>query len=431
MKQLILLLMFISLTTHATETELIYGPVKTGDMLWNIAGSVNADSHFSRYQVMMALLAVNPDAFKIPCNINSLQVGKMLRVPNAIEIRQLTATQAIELFEQHKAIWQQSRQSGQAIVCPEEVKQHDDIPTRSLLNEPTLSEASTFPDISNTNLSIAEQLETLPSEKKQAVETIIAQPVVIKSIPITKKQNITPFSFVDQIKSEIGTLVAQPLATIPVSIIIFALAILCFILLVMFSVISWMLKYLFNVKHNQIPLEKQEPILQTNLTVSSLNDEPNINSSVDDVKEKLVIIRSYLADGEEATLHHLLQTVMQKGTIEQQAEARQLIEINRKMQSLQQKNVTNRTALAEILQTKHLHDNSTHLSDIVDKVFSLLDKELEAGGKLIETYQNRQNTTLVVTDTYQVTDVQEKVIQETDETSQLPPKARDKPTRYL
>lgn len=431
MKQSILLLMFISLTAYATETEMTYGPVKTGDMLWNIAGSINANPSFSRYQVMMALFAVNPDAFKIPCNINSLQVGKMLRIPNATEIQQLTATQAIELFEQHKAIWQHSRQSNQTIVCPEEIEQHDDIPTQSLLDEPILSEASTFPDISNTNLSIAEQLETLPPEKEQTIETIVVQPVVTKTIPITEKQNITPFSFVDQIKLEIGILIAQPLATIPVSIIIFALAVLCFILLLIFSMISWILKHLFAAKHHQIPSKKQEPILQTSLTIPSLNDEPNVNSSIDDVKEKLAIIRSYLADGEEATLHHLLQTVMQKGTIEQQAEARQLIEINRKMQSLQQKNMTNRTALAEILQTKHLHDDSTYLSEIVDKVFSLLDKELEADGKLIETYQNRQNTTIMATDTYQVTDVQEKVIQEADEISQLPPKLRDKPTRYL
>ena len=36
-----------------------YGPTKTGDLLWNIAGEVRPDKSISRYQAMLSLLKAN------------------------------------------------------------------------------------------------------------------------------------------------------------------------------------------------------------------------------------------------------------------------------------------------------------------------------------------------------------------------------------
>ena len=43
--------------------ELTYGPIQSGDRLWDIAIQLRPNSTISRYQVMIALLKANPQAF--------------------------------------------------------------------------------------------------------------------------------------------------------------------------------------------------------------------------------------------------------------------------------------------------------------------------------------------------------------------------------
>ncbi len=48
-----------------------YGPVQPGELIWRIAGKLRPDKNSSHQQVILALLRHNPDAFSVPCNLNS------------------------------------------------------------------------------------------------------------------------------------------------------------------------------------------------------------------------------------------------------------------------------------------------------------------------------------------------------------------------
>ncbi len=70
-----------------------YGPVASGDTLWNIANRTRPDNSISINQMMLALLRTNPDAF-FRDNINALQRGAVLRVPDRSEIERMGAAEA-------------------------------------------------------------------------------------------------------------------------------------------------------------------------------------------------------------------------------------------------------------------------------------------------------------------------------------------------
>lgn len=72
--------------------------VKRGDTLFSIARR-NAAPGVSVYQMMMALQAVNPDAF-INGNVNRLKAGATLRLPNADELAVLSDAEARRLFHE-------------------------------------------------------------------------------------------------------------------------------------------------------------------------------------------------------------------------------------------------------------------------------------------------------------------------------------------
>jgi len=322
MKKLVLLFIFASLTAFAVEKEQIYGPVKTGDMLWNIAGVVRPDPNLDRYQVMMALLAINPDAFKIPCNINSLQVGKVLKIPNLAEIQQLTVKQALAEFERQKTVWQVFRQFGQAIICAEE----ENI-SKTLLDTSIIEPMESMDE----QIVSTESEATILSTSALSTNETFNQPTHSIAIPISQI-SITPMSLDTLIIQDLTTLISQPITTIPVSIIAFTFSLLYLVVLLIIG----LLNTLFRPTKHSHEKKPTTPITEDKFVhlATSTNDSA---APVDEVKEKLAIIRSYLADGEEVTLHHLLQEVMKKGNHDQQTEARQLIEINRKMQALNQK----------------------------------------------------------------------------------------------
>jgi len=62
-----------------------YGPVRSSDTLYSIADRLRP-APLTINQMMLALLAANPDAFNAP-NINALQRGASLRVPSTAELR--------------------------------------------------------------------------------------------------------------------------------------------------------------------------------------------------------------------------------------------------------------------------------------------------------------------------------------------------------
>lgn len=93
-----------------------YGPTKASDTAWVIADKVRPDKSVSVQQMMMALLAANPDAFD-DGNVNKLKRGITLQIPDMGLISAMTAREAAQAFREQTAEWRSAR-SGKAEVSP-------------------------------------------------------------------------------------------------------------------------------------------------------------------------------------------------------------------------------------------------------------------------------------------------------------------------
>jgi len=79
------------------------------DTLWEIAS--NARQGGSVQQTMMAIQALNPDAF-INGNINQLKTGQVLRLPDQQQIMSIPQGQAVAEVAEHYAAWREGRRLG-------------------------------------------------------------------------------------------------------------------------------------------------------------------------------------------------------------------------------------------------------------------------------------------------------------------------------
>jgi hypothetical protein len=112
----LLALLWLSLAS-LSEAQEKYGPVRRGQDLWDIASQVAyqhyqhyQDAHVSHTQVMLALLATNPEAFTTPCNANSLlRVGVLLTTPTVAQ----ASTPIGNWYQQHNVI----KQPGERPPC--------------------------------------------------------------------------------------------------------------------------------------------------------------------------------------------------------------------------------------------------------------------------------------------------------------------------
>ena len=97
----------------ATSTQI--GPVTSTDTLWSLAARLRPDNSATVQQTMLALLKINPNAFA-DGNINALQEGAILKVPDLSEIKSINAADAlIEVKRQH-ALWEEYRLSASASI---------------------------------------------------------------------------------------------------------------------------------------------------------------------------------------------------------------------------------------------------------------------------------------------------------------------------
>ncbi len=82
---------------------------KRGDKLWNIAQSMKPDESVTIYQVMMALLQSNPDAFT-QGNVHRLKVGKVLRIEDPSLLTAMSKHQAAQQYIAQTQAWEDYRQ---------------------------------------------------------------------------------------------------------------------------------------------------------------------------------------------------------------------------------------------------------------------------------------------------------------------------------
>ncbi|MFK8329446.1 FimV/HubP family polar landmark protein [Pseudomonas sp. BJa5] len=79
------------------------------DTLWEIASKARQGG--SVQQTMMAILALNPDAF-VNGNINQLKTGQVLRLPDQQQIMSTPQGQAVAEVAEHYAAWREGRRLG-------------------------------------------------------------------------------------------------------------------------------------------------------------------------------------------------------------------------------------------------------------------------------------------------------------------------------
>ena len=92
--------------------DLDYGITKENDNLWNIAEKLRqGDESVSVYQVMMALLQSNPDAF-IDNNVHRLKVGHVLRIDDPSALTSMSRKEAANSFIQQTETWNSYRQQA-------------------------------------------------------------------------------------------------------------------------------------------------------------------------------------------------------------------------------------------------------------------------------------------------------------------------------
>jgi len=472
MYQIIFLFVFVflitSLTVHAQTMPKTYGPIKSGDMLWNIAAQVRPNASVNRYQVMIALLKANPQAFEIACNMNSLKVGKRLQIPTLAEMRVLSKTQALAEFNRQLKQWQAYRRQKQAIVCTPPLEKPQ--VTTPLVKKPSVvKKAPSSPSVTEPVMATAStdfSARTIDNQSKPKIAT--SQPPPILSEATSSPTKETSNQSVVELLASTGLfmVVSLPLLPTPVPLLaIVSVVLLLFLLLILF-VRRWRSSSLrqktdkVDKKWSDDPLEKMpmnNPNLKTNeethqtvnaeeATPASASQEeqvPNYTSVALKMKEKLDQVRAYLANDQAQLTDNMLREVLQQGSREQQAEALQLYQISQKIAqtlptnhnktyvSLPQVDASNSPIWQDLeqinghLPTQYLPENQERIFELIDKIFALLDHELNAKGQLIEAYKHRYHPEWIAKNTT------EQSINQSEEN--LFPKSRvaPEPTRHL
>ena len=110
-----------SISTSDIRPGSTYGPVKSGDVLWDIAEEVKTGTSLGMAQVMMAIFRQNPNAF-LNNNINLIRAGQILQIPSESEISSTSRSVAQQELRAQMEEWQQYKdnQSGTSTVAKSE-----------------------------------------------------------------------------------------------------------------------------------------------------------------------------------------------------------------------------------------------------------------------------------------------------------------------
>jgi FimV-like protein len=342
-----------------------YGPIKANERLWNIAATIRPDKSISRIQALLAILKANPQAFYKSCNINSLKSNQTLIIPSRAEMLALTVSEASKEFVRQNKEWKNS----QNIICPTIVEEKAAIPKPEPIAPPV-------PKV----------------EEKQVVNT--------------KTDSIKQWFEKQELPRIIG---------------IVTIAILL------------LLAFLIGRK-KQLPTDNEsesnsfsdyDPKEKMPLTggvgkADNLKPLASLKNPYDDIKDKLENVRTYLAGDDARRVQGILRDVIQEGNSEQQIEAKQLYKIIEQVNGLKKKVDIQQSNLLEarlgeddpswkeivkkgqqMSTSQFLPENSDGVFKVIDKIFDLLDYELNARGKLIEAYTHRyQNQQQVEVDQY-------------------------------
>ena len=112
--------------------------VERGNTLWSIAGKARPNNQLTIYQTMMAIQALNEDAFYAN-NINLLREGAVLRLPTEEQIKLFNRATSQQEFERQHAAWMALKQAGKI----DDVVNQEQMNTQAASNTEPATQAST------------------------------------------------------------------------------------------------------------------------------------------------------------------------------------------------------------------------------------------------------------------------------------------------
>jgi FimV-like protein len=332
--------MTFPLSIYAKE----YGPLKTGDSLWEIAAKISPSDTVSRYQTIIALQKLNPEAFSVSCNINSLKINVVLQAPSLAQAEALTAEQAFEEYTRQNEAWKNRKK--QDIVCP-------------AVTEP-VAIATETPVVKNDTVQPIETKEILPTESLTDTQDTSAETLALTTTDDTT-ESTTEVSTND---NDVQPTVSEDEQINPLPAISFStdfmswtnLSILLIVGFILATLLSWLLyrqssqKYVqqrvllknpFSDHLDEISLHIVDPDAEKSrerLKVVAVNstDKSTGHSEANNLRSKLTTARMYLAEGHVKEVHELLNEVIKQGSPTQRQEAQQLLKITQSMKELQQ-----------------------------------------------------------------------------------------------
>lgn len=94
----------VSLNVYA-EKPSSYGPVTKGKTLWEIAIALRPDETVDPYQVAIALMKANPNAFNNRCNYNTLKLNETVHLPPLDQVKAIPVQEATSEFKRQGTQW--------------------------------------------------------------------------------------------------------------------------------------------------------------------------------------------------------------------------------------------------------------------------------------------------------------------------------------
>ena len=314
---------FLFMTINWVYANETYGPIQSGEMLWDIASKIRPNQDVSRHQVIIALQKANPHAFRIPCNINSLKIKQVLNVPNLTAIQALTHKEAIAEYSRQNDQWKAYRGRRNEIQCPDIEK--------NKVNIAENSKSSTSSETTSEQTNLSPTPPALPS--------VVPQEIIYKSDkpenpPVKEPKNSespAPIKEASWTTAFLSYFDNMAISNDIVFTIIGTVLILTFI-------IGWLLHRHASSKSRELTIDELPLplVMRPSPTSSSISTTQNISSQQSNVMaQHLVKIRDYMSADDilsiSPQIDGLLQEVLEKGTAEQQQEARQLLGIKKKL----------------------------------------------------------------------------------------------------
>lgn len=146
-----------------------YGPTQEGDTLWNIASKLQTGAlNVNVFQVMIALLRENPDAF-IDNNINRLKTGQLLSIQDLGDIANVSPNEASTVYAAQLEDWQSYRSS--VAGAGEEVEMPGDGASDAMTTASTTDQAAGDTADTAANDGAAESDQTPETAQADAQQT--------------------------------------------------------------------------------------------------------------------------------------------------------------------------------------------------------------------------------------------------------------------